>query len=748
MAANKRAWGLPKANGVRRLVWLSALLAFVWSAHAQDRAASDAPQADAAKSEPAAEPSDKGPETQAHLLRIDLPITGDIDMKVRQAVMQLLGKLPPHGPRPVLIVELAPGSNPGGLGSDFSRALSLAQFLSSPELARLKTVAYIPQTIKGHAVLVAMACEQIVMDENAEIGEAGIDEQVIGPTIRSGYAEIAGRRLSVPLAIALAMLDRDVKALRVTTEVGTEYVLEDELEKIKERNVVQSVEPLRPQPLLVDGRKARSQLGFVSALAKDRAELARRLDLPLSALEENPALVGGWRPVQVGVKGPITPKLVERIKKMISDEVRNNDANLVVVRLESDGGSFPASNDLAQFLLGHDPGKVRTVAYIPNQAKGDASIIASACDQIVMHPSASLGGYGAATPKADMITDVARSLRKGLVDDGRSWSLPVAMFDPALKVYRYTQPATGLVAYYSEDEVAAQPDPKSWRQGELVTNADGPLQLSGRRAEELGVAWKVVDNFDQFKQAYGLEKSPGLVEPGWADFLIDALSSDGARIFLLVLGFAGLYLELNTPGLGIGGFVSLVCFLLYFWAQHLQGTAAVLEILLFLAGVLCLALEIFILPGFGIFGLGGGLLVIASLILASQTFVIPTNEYQVEKLRNSLLVLGGAAGGVIVTAILIRRFLPHTPVLNRMLLAPPSGEELAELSHRESLANFQHLLGKQGVATTPLMLSGKARIGDALVDVVADGEAIDRGTPVVVVEASGSRVVVRAVQEA
>src|SRR5690606_27895382 len=102
----------------------------------------------------------------------------------------------------------------------------------------------------------------------------------------------------------------------------------------------------------------------------------------------------------------------------------------------------------------------------------------------------------------------------------------------------------------------------------------------------------------------------------------------------------------------------------------------------------------------------------------------------------------------IVTAILIRRFLPHTPVLNRMLLAPPSGAELEELSNRESLADFRHLMGQQGVASTPLMLSGKARFGEMLVDVMADGEAIDRGTPVVVVEVSGSRVVVRSVQEA
>jgi membrane-bound serine protease (ClpP class) len=160
------------------------------------------------------------------------------------------------------------------------------------------------------------------------------------------------------------------------------------------------------------------------------------------------------------------------------------------------------------------------------------------------------------------------------------------------------------------------------------------------------------------------------------------------------------------------------------------------------------ALEIFVLPGMAIFGLGGGLLIIGSLVLASQTFIIPANGYQVEKLRNSLLVLCGAAVGSVLAGAIMRRFLPHAPVFNRMMLAPPSGEEAEALSQRESLVDFAHLLGQHGTATTPLFLSGKARIGDQLVDVIADGDAIDRGTQVEVIEVSGSRVVVRAVRTA
>jgi len=133
-----------------------------------------------------------------------------------------------------------------------------------------------------------------------------------------------------------------------------------------------------------------------------------------------------------------------------------------------------------------------------------------------------------------------------------------------------------------------------------------------------------------------------LADPGWADHLIQALASPGVAVLLLVIGGVALYIELHSPGMGIGAFAAAICFLLFFWSRYLGGTAGWLEVSLFAAGVVCLLLEIFVIPGFGIFGLGGGALVLVSLILASQTFVWPHNEYQVGQLEQSLLTVAGA----------------------------------------------------------------------------------------------------------
>jgi membrane-bound serine protease (ClpP class) len=763
MASVERALGAPRRSGVQQILWL-VLQAAAITGWLQVRSSVAAPQNDVVKAEApadvadpnnnddAAAKPDAAKQAQGYFLRVDLPISGDSDTKIRAAVTRLLGTLPAGGPRPVIVFELLAGQTEGGAGSQFSRALDLAKFIASPELGRVKTVAYIPKTIKGHAVLVAMACEEIIMGPDAEIGDAGINETVLGPTIRSGYKEISEARSTIPAAIALGMLDRNLKVFKVVTEKGTEYLLEDQIPELEKTHVIQSKEELRPKPLLVDGRRGRQELGFVSYLVDDddrRAGVARALQLSPNSLQDNPALAGGWRPVQVNLKKPITPRDITIVQRKIDDQIRDRDVNFILLWIESDGGNYISSLALAAKLAQLDPSRIRTVAYVPTHARGDAALIALACDQIVMQPDAILGGEGADALKADRIPLAVKSLREAIKEDkSRSWSLSAAMVDPELKVYHYQQKGTGLVSYFCEEEVAQQPDPNSWMRGDLITSTKGPLQLTGRKAEEYGVATKLVKDFNEFKQYYGLEKDPGLVEPGWADHLISALASDGARMLLLIVGVMGIYLEINTPGVGIGSFVALLAFLLYFWAQHLQGTAEVLEVMLFLAGIICVALEIFVIPGFGIFGLGGGILIIASLILASQTFIIPANGYQLEQMRDTFLVLGGTAVGSVVLGAVMRRYLPHAPMFNRMMLAPPSAAELEALSHRESLVDFNHLLGRQGIATTPLILSGKGRFGDELADVISAGEPIDKGTQIVVIDVSGSRIVVEPVREA
>ena len=667
---------------------------------------------------------------EAVLVPVRLPITGTRDTQVKSAILRQVDRLRRGGERGVLVLRFDAAD---GGGSDFGRALELARFLGDPRLDGVKTVALLPTGATGHAVLVALACEEIVMPPDAVLGPANADEPAVDDAMRAAYRQIAARRRTVPPAVAVALLDPTATVRRITTDEGEQFVTAAEVDAVRQKAAVLAVESLEPVPLEFTGRRAR-ELGFVRALARTPGELARAIGVDERSLAADPAIDGGWKAAQIGVSGPITGDAVARVRHRVDQAVAEG-ANFLLLRIDSAGGAPEQSLVLANRLAELDPARVRTVAYVPRQARGDAALVAMACDELVMHPEAALGGEGDAAIQGRQAAAVAAAWREGVARRReRSWSLPVALVVPGVVVEQATQRETGKVAYFAPEELAAREDRAEWRTGAKV--GTGPIELTGRSAESLGIVAHVVDGIAGVVQAYGLTSDIAVSEPGWAERLLDALASPGLAWVLLMIGGAGLYIEMHTPGFGLGGFVSMVAFIVYFWSQYLHGTSGWLEVMLFLAGLFCLAAEIFVLPGFGVLGLGGGVLVIASIVLASQSFVLPTNDYQIRQLQWSLLGILGAAVGVSVLAALVRRWLPAAPVLRNVLLEPPPAA--ADLDDTGA-----DLVGREGTTTTRLAPAGKARIGGELVDVTTDGQLVEPGQRVRVVEVRGTRVIVR-----
>ncbi|MFM7033606.1 MAG: NfeD family protein [Planctomycetia bacterium] len=681
----------------------------------------------------------KDSKPQAVMLPVQLPITGSRDTQLQAAILRQLDRLKRQSKsdaavRSVLVLRFDAPEDDALVGSDFGRALDLARFLSSNTLAGVKTVAFLPRSIQGHAVLAVLACEEIVMAPDAVLGPANTDEPVIDNAMRAAYREIAMRRRAVPTAVAVALLDPAARVIRASTESGEHYGDAADVAALRERVTVLDTEELGPTPLELTGRRGR-ELGLVRRLADTPADLATGLGLDASDLEIDPSTGGGWRPAVVAISGPITADAVVRAKGRIAAAM-DEGATLVCVRIESPGGSPEQSLVLATWLADLDPARVRTVAYVPKEARADAAFVAAACDDLVMHPDAILGGEGAATMGERQAQAVAVAWREGVARRrGRTWSLPVALAVPGIAVERASQPATGRVEYFSAEELAARDDREAWQMGGRV--GVGPIRLTGRTAEPLGLVSHLVDSFGGLRAAYGLSGDIPMAEPRWSDTLLDALASPGLAWLLLVIGGVGLYIELHTPGFGIGGFVSMVAFIVYFWSQYLHGTAGWLEVMLFLAGLICLALEILVLPGFGVLGLGGGILVVASLVLASQSFVIPANDYQIRQVQWSLMGILGAAVGVGLFAMVARRWLPSAPMLRNVLLAPPAADDADDLDP------LDELLGVNGTTTTRLAPAGKAWIGNAIHEVVAEAELIEPGVSVRVIEVRGRKLVVR-----
>ncbi len=715
---------------------LAAGLALLWGA------GSPAPAADGDAVLAPAEAPAAPREPPAALVPVRLPITGTRDTQVEGVIVRLLDRLVARpGERGVLVLRFDGADEEGASASDFGRSLELARFLGEARLSGVKTVAWLPEGARGHAVLVALACEEIVLAPDATIGPANVADPLVDAATRAAYAEVAGRRKTAPAALALALVDPAARPVRVSTDDGEQVVDAAGLAELRARSAVLDEEPLGPVPLGLVGRRAR-ELGLARLLARSPAELARGLGVAESALADDPALDGGWRGMEVVLSGALSADAVSRTKKRIADAVAEG-RNFVCLRIDSAGGDPEQALVLAGFLAGLDPARVRTVAWVPREARGDAALVAAACDELVMAPGAILGGEGAATIGGRQGEAIAVAWRESVARKrDRSWSLPVALAVPGIVVRQATRQATGQVAHFDDEELRARGDAEGWRLGAEV--GVGPIALNGRSAEALGLAAHVVDDFPGVMRAYGIEGDMAVAAPGWADDLLAALASPGIAWLLLLIGGVGLYVELHTPGIGLGGFVAMVAFIVYFWSQYLHGTSGWLEVLLFLAGTFCVAAEIFVLPGFGILGLGGGLLMVAALVLASQSFVLPTNAYQLRQLQWSLLGLLGAAAGITTLAIVARRWLPESRLFRHVLLEPPAPDS-SNASDDDAL---EALVGATGVTTTRLAPAGKVRVEGAIHDVASDGPLLEPDTAVRVVGVRGGRLVVRALADA
>ena len=751
-------------------------------------AAEEGAEVPAAVEAEGSEPASKGAGGIAALVRIKLPLVAGSDAGLKLAITRARDQLvqdarkQSDARRPTLVLEIVPGTNSenNGAGSEFEPAYALARLLTSRDLTDVKTVAWLPRSIQGHGVLVAMACEEIVMASDAEIGGAGVDEPAEegGPseTVIAAYREIAGTRLTMPAALAVGMIDSSVEVVQIESGEGLRFVLRDEVEDFRRDHEVIKEDVLKPAGALArfTGREGR-QFGFVKYLAAEKKDVARALAVPADSLTEDRVMMAAWQAIVIDIKGEVTPRTASEFKTLVTNRV-SAGVNWVGVRIDSVGGDLPSCLDIAAALASFDPNTVRTVAYVPVEARGGAAVIALACDQLVMHPTATLGAgpqaalaaparppaagdmrqlpplRGGRKPRPEppqaqdeavQLAAAVASIRDSLAArTERSWSLLAAMLDARIDVANYRNKATGEERVMSGEEAAALPDAVNWNRGAALAGNNAPLALSGQQAAAAGVAWHTVDNFDQLKRLYGIERVE-TVEPNWALTLVQALASPGLATFLLFLGFIGMYIELKTPGVGVGGVISLLAFMLFFWANYLEGTAGSLEILMFVCGIVLLLLEVFVAPGVGIFGLTGGLMVLFSLVLASQTFVIPHTEAEFEQVTESMGLVVAAGVGMIVLALALRKFLPKAPIFNRLVLEPPAPEERITLSHREATADFSHLVGREGEAITDLLPAGKALIDEELIDVIAQGEPIDRGQAIVVVSAHANRVVVR-----
>ncbi|HEX8203512.1 MAG TPA: NfeD family protein, partial [Isosphaeraceae bacterium] len=378
-----------------------------------------------------------------------------------------------------------------------------------------------------------------------------------------------------------------------------------------------------------------------------------------------------------------------------------------------------------------------------------------ACDEIIFRKGARMGDVVQLVPRRgpvealdDRQVESLAARAEGLARlKAHPAAVARALVDPRVEVVSARDTATGAVVLLDREE--AEADPRRYTIQEVVKAPGSVLTVTAEEAPALGLADQVVADLEGLKEFYGLRGQTLRVDgPTWVDVLVTTLNNPWMSSLLLFIGLFMLILELKLPGIGLPAITSTLAFLLFFWSRFLSGTADQLEIILFIVGLICLALELFVFPGFGVFGMSGILLILISVVMASHTFVWPTREYEFRQMGQSLLQISLALVAVAVGAVVVGRYFPSLPLFNRMVLKPePIGAlgDPAEKPAPDPDAPLVFLIGETGRTTTVLRPTGKARFGELLVDVTADGFYIEPNSLVQVVEVQGPRVIVKRV---
>jgi membrane-bound serine protease (ClpP class) len=479
--------------------------------------------------------------------------------------------------------------------------------------------------------------------------------------------------------------------------------------------------------------------------------------------EDAPVKKSYERAILIRFEGEITPLLEQFVFRKL-DQAKRRKADLVIIEIDSPGGFLGASFNVATRL--RDLDWAHTVAFVPRQAISGAAIVALGCDEIIMAPDSLIGDAGAIFQGEDALfryapekirTDLARRIRDLATAKGRPPGLAEAMVDMDLVVYRVKNKETGETTLMTDPEIDSSDQPADWidKQPILESRKAHFLELNGKRAVELGLAGRNASSRKDLTIQLNVDGRLLVLEPTSVDTAVSILNFPLVTGLLLVIGVIALLIEASAPGIGLGGLTSGLCFALFFWSRVLGGTAGWLEVVLFAAGIVFLGIELFVIPGFGVAGVSGLLLMLTSVLMASQHFIVPSTNRELDTTVGSMTVIVGSGICICVAVMALSYFRGSIPFLSWMTLTPPASktQPVAEADGKgkpladTGISQFPVQVGDWGVAESHLRPAGRVRFEDEFVDVVSDGAFVDVGRQVRVIKISGNRVQVREVEE-
>jgi membrane-bound serine protease (ClpP class) len=458
----------------------------------------------------------------------------------------------------------------------------------------------------------------------------------------------------------------------------------------------------------------------------------------------------------IPIEGEIDRALMIFIRRGIQEAERAGAAT-IIFEIDTFGGRVDSALQIATLIGSVD--EIETIAYVPATPEGTGvswsagALISFSCDKIYMAPGTSMGAAAPVFQSAEGMemapektVSAVRAQMAALAEkNGYPKGIALAMVDvdvELIEMYLDGNLEISTSSDLPDLERRAREQDLSLEKGKVVSPVGKLLTLTAGEAERYGVSSATVADMGALYELLGVPSaSVGELEPSMPDRIVSVITGAAVTSLLVLVGLAALYLEITSPGFGVPGTIAIIAFLIIFLGGALLGTVGSLEIILFLLGIVLLVVEIFLIPGFGVTGISGIILMISALILSRQEFVIPRVPWQWDIFLRNLRNIGFGFVGSLVLLVILLRIFPRTPGLKRLILE--SSQEVTAGYTVQSLEASALLAGRRGTAVTALRPAGKADFEGEIIVVETDGEFVEPGSPVEVIEVSGNRILVR-----
>jgi len=402
-----------------------------------------------------------------------------------------------------------------------------------------------------------------------------------------------------------------------------------------------------------------------------------------------------------------------RITENALKEAKELKSDLIILHLNTFGGQLDAAEKIRTFIL---ESKIPVWAYINNNAASAGALISLSCDSIYMHSGASIGAASVVNQNGELMPDKYQSYMRSIMRataemKNRNPKIAEAMVDPRVKIENVND--SGKVLTFTTDEAIKN----NYCEG---------------KAESVEQVLKIT-NIEDYSIKYQ--------EISWLDKFIGFLINPFISGILIMLIIGGIYFEMQSPGIGFALLVAIVAALLYFAPLYLEGLAASWEIIIFIVGLILLAIEIFVIPGFGVAGISGIILIISGLTLSlikNQGFDF--SYPSINNIAQSLFVVACSITGSFFASLWLGQKLFTTTRFGEFAL---NSTQKSSEGFNSIDSKMVELVGQKCVAYTMLRPSGKIMINKQTYDATAETGYIDKGQNVKIVRFENHQLIVR-----